>query len=276
MRRGGGPAGDPGLAAAGQAAAAAGAAGRGDAGPRVRDARRLQHDPAGAGAAAGRALDHARGRTPSTPRSRAASIERAGLGDVVEVRVGPALEALPALEDEGAGPFDLVFIDADKVNTPDYFAWALDRTRPGGLIVADNVVRDGTLADADRAPTRRRRPSAACTRCSREEPRVSATTIQTVGVKGYDGFTDRARRGRLTSAEPPRRAPAIFLGRPMGRLFALPSDSWGARESCFRYESGAMKVRASVKPMCEKCKVIRRNGAVLVICQNPRHKQRQG
>ena len=59
-----------------------------------------------------------------------ASIERAGLGDVVEVRVGPALEALPALEEEGAGPFDLVFIDADKVNTPNYFAWALDRTRP--------------------------------------------------------------------------------------------------------------------------------------------------
>ncbi len=56
----------------------------------------------------------------------------------------------------------------------------------------------------------------------------------------------------------------------------LPSDSWGARESCIRYESGAMKVRASVKPMCEKCKIIRRNGAVLVICQNPRHKQRQG
>ena len=52
------------------------------------------------------------------------------------------------MEEEGAGPFDLVFVDADKVNTPNYFAWALERTRPGGLIVADNVVRDGTLADA--------------------------------------------------------------------------------------------------------------------------------
>jgi large subunit ribosomal protein L36 len=62
----------------------------------------------------------------------------------------------------------------------------------------------------------------------------------------------------------------------MGWRVTLPSDSWGVRESCFRYETGAMKVRASVKPMCEKCKVIRRNGAVLVICQNPRHKQRQG
>ena len=62
---------------------------------------------------------------------------------------------------------------------------------------------------------------------------------------------------------------------PQGQ-WCLLSDSWGAQESCFRYETGAMKVRASVKPMCEKCKVIRRNGAVLVICQNPRHKQRQG
>jgi large subunit ribosomal protein L36 len=62
---------------------------------------------------------------------------------------------------------------------------------------------------------------------------------------------------------------------PVGRFCLLP-DSWGVWASCFRYESGAMKVRASVKPMCEKCKIIRRNGAVLVICQNPRHKQRQG
>ncbi|HET9676134.1 MAG TPA: O-methyltransferase [Solirubrobacterales bacterium] len=91
------------------------------------------------------------------------SIDRAGVGDRVEIRVGPALEALPGLEEEGAGPFDLVFIDADKVNTPNYFAWALDRTRPGGLIIADNVVRKGTLADADDR-TRRRRHSAACTR----------------------------------------------------------------------------------------------------------------
>jgi len=116
------------------------------------------------------------------------SIARAGLGEVVDVRVGPALETLPELEAEGAGPFDLVFIDADKVNTPSYFAWALKRTRPGGLIVADNVVRGGTLAEADsedeaaRAQRRFHEMLAA-------EPRVSATTIQTVGVKGYDGFT---------------------------------------------------------------------------------------
>jgi predicted O-methyltransferase YrrM len=115
------------------------------------------------------------------------SIGRAGLGEVVEIRVGPALEALPGLEDEGAGPFDLVFIDADKVNTPTYFAWALDRTRPGGLIVADNVVRDGTLADVDgdeTAQAQRRLHEMLA-----DDPRVSATTIQTVGSKGYDGFT---------------------------------------------------------------------------------------
>jgi len=113
------------------------------------------------------------------------SIERAGLGARVEVQVGPALEALPSLE--GEGPFDFVFIDADKINTPNYFAWALDHVRSGGLIIADNVVRDGTLADATAADE--------ATRAQRQlhemlagEERVEATTIQTVGVKGYDGF----------------------------------------------------------------------------------------
>jgi predicted O-methyltransferase YrrM len=116
------------------------------------------------------------------------SIARAGLGDLVDVRVGPALETLPALEQEGLGPFDLTFIDADKVNTPNYFAWALDRSLPGSLIVADNVVRDGSLADAAspdpvvKAQRRFHEMLAA-------EPRVTATTIQTVGSKGYDGFT---------------------------------------------------------------------------------------
>lgn len=113
------------------------------------------------------------------------SIDAAGVGEKVEIRVGPALEALPALE--GVGPFDLVFIDADKVNTPNYFAWALGRTRAGGVIVADNVVRDGSLAHADDVDE--------ATRAQRrlhemvgKDSRVDATTIQTVGVKGYDGF----------------------------------------------------------------------------------------
>ncbi len=115
------------------------------------------------------------------------SIERAAVADRVEVRIGPALEALPALEEESAGPYDLVFIDADKANTPNYFAWALAHSRPGSLIVADNVVRDGALADSDaddeRVVAQRRLHEMLA-----DEPRVSATTIQTVGVKGYDGF----------------------------------------------------------------------------------------
>jgi len=115
------------------------------------------------------------------------SIERAGVGERVEVRVGPALEELAVLEQEGVDPFDLVFIDADKVNTPNYFRWALDHTRPGGLIVADNVVRDGTLAEAHN-PDDAVKAQRALHEMLRGEPRVSATTIQTVGVKGYDGL----------------------------------------------------------------------------------------
>ena len=116
------------------------------------------------------------------------SIERAGFGDVVEIRVGPALESLPGLAADGAGPFDLVFIDADKVGTPAYMQWSLDHTRPGGLIVADNVVRGGGLAEdppTDEMIEAQRRLH----RELAEDARVEATTIQTVGVKGYDGFT---------------------------------------------------------------------------------------
>jgi predicted O-methyltransferase YrrM len=117
-----------------------------------------------------------------------ANLERAGLAEKVEIRVGAALESLPALEEEGAGPFDLVFIDADKANTPAYFAWSVERTRPGGLIVADNVIRGGALVD--QADTD---PAIVAQRQFHEmlaaEPRVEATTIQTVGGKGYDGFS---------------------------------------------------------------------------------------
>jgi predicted O-methyltransferase YrrM len=115
------------------------------------------------------------------------SIVQAGVGDRVEIRVGPALELLPGLAQEQAELFDLVFIDADKVNTPNYFAWALDHTRPGGLIIADNVVRRGTLgdpADPDEATKAQRRLHETLA----AETRVDATTIQTVGSKGYDGF----------------------------------------------------------------------------------------
>lgn len=116
------------------------------------------------------------------------NIESAGLGDLVDLRVGPALDQLPQLEAEGAGPFDLTFIDADKIHTPDYFSWALDHSRPGSLIVCDNVVRFGGLADSDSDD-----PSIPAQRRLHEmlaaEPRVEATTIQTVGGKGYDGFS---------------------------------------------------------------------------------------
>jgi predicted O-methyltransferase YrrM len=116
------------------------------------------------------------------------NIARAGLGDVVDLRVGPALEALPALAAEGAGPFDLTFIDADKVHSPEYFAWSLDHSHPGSLIVVDNVVRDGTLAEADSDdPTTRAQRHLHETLAT--EARVTATTIQTVSGKGYDGFT---------------------------------------------------------------------------------------
>jgi predicted O-methyltransferase YrrM len=116
------------------------------------------------------------------------NITAAGLDDVVDLRVGQALDLLPDLEAENLGSLDLTFIDADKANTPTYFAWALDRTRAGGLIVADNVVRDGTLMDAESAD-----PTIKAQRRLHEmiaaEPRVEATTIQSVGAKGYDGFT---------------------------------------------------------------------------------------
>jgi predicted O-methyltransferase YrrM len=116
-----------------------------------------------------------------------ANIARAGLAEVVEVRVGAAIESLPKLAAEGAGPFDLVFIDADKASTPDYFQWALKLARIGTAIVVDNVVRGGELIDA-----RKRDPDVQGMRRFLElagaEKRVSATVIQTVGSKGQDGF----------------------------------------------------------------------------------------
>ena len=111
----------------------------------------------------------------------------AGLADKVEVRVGPALQSLPVLAAEAPEPFDLVFIDADKASNPDYFAWAVKLTRPGGLIIVDNVVRNGAVADAasrDANVLGVRRLIAEVA----AEPKVQATAIQTVGDKGYDGF----------------------------------------------------------------------------------------
>ncbi len=116
------------------------------------------------------------------------NLRAAGVGSVAEVRVGAALDTLAQLAGEGADPFDLVFIDADRTNLPAYFDWSLRLTRPGGVIVVDNVVRHGAIVDE--ATTE---PDVVAIRRFNEmvagESRVLATTIQTVGSKGYDGFT---------------------------------------------------------------------------------------
>jgi predicted O-methyltransferase YrrM len=121
-----------------------------------------------------------------------ANIAHAGLAGVVEVRVGPALETLPVLVDEGSGPFDLIFIDADKRNNPAYLDWSLRLSRPGTLIIADNVVRAGLILDPDGIDPRLGEGGVQALRRFYEllaaEPRVSATAIQTVGSKGHDGF----------------------------------------------------------------------------------------
>jgi predicted O-methyltransferase YrrM len=121
------------------------------------------------------------------------SISGAGLGERVEIRVGPALETLPELHAQGAGPFDLIFIDADKKNYPGYLEWSLKLSRVGTVIVGDNVVRAGSILDprAD-DPDFGDGGTAAGVRRFYEllaaEPRVEATAIQTVGAKGHDGF----------------------------------------------------------------------------------------
>ncbi|WP_217142572.1 O-methyltransferase [Streptomyces sp. AC627_RSS907] len=115
------------------------------------------------------------------------NIARAGLDTLVDVRVGPALETLPELADENPPPFDLVFIDADKVNNPHYIEWALKLTSTGSLIVIDNVVRGGRVADPDSAEDDVRGTRAAIELIG-SHPRLSGTAVQTVGGKGYDGF----------------------------------------------------------------------------------------
>ena len=114
-----------------------------------------------------------------------ANIARAGLSEKVDLRLGKAMDTLPKLVSEG--PFDLIFVDADKGGYPDYLTWSLKLSRRGSVIIADNVVRKGAVtdaasADADVQGIRRFYEMVA------REPRVSATAIQTVGSKGYDGF----------------------------------------------------------------------------------------
>jgi predicted O-methyltransferase YrrM len=116
-----------------------------------------------------------------------ANIARAGLSDVVELRLGRAQETLPKLAAEGRGPFDFIFIDADKPSYAEYLSWSVKLARPGTLIIADNVIRKGAVADSSSSDAlvqgiRRFNEALAA------EPRVSATEIQTVGSKGYDGL----------------------------------------------------------------------------------------
>ena len=116
-----------------------------------------------------------------------ANFARAGLTGFIELKLGPALDTLPQVDAEGRGPFDLIFIDANKSTMAEYFDWSLKLSHPGSLIIADNVIRDGAVVDATSAD-----PDIQGVRRFNErlaaEPRVSATAIQTVGSKGYDGF----------------------------------------------------------------------------------------
>jgi predicted O-methyltransferase YrrM len=116
-----------------------------------------------------------------------ANLALAGFANIVQVRLGRAVDTLPELVREGAGPFDFIFIDADKPSNPEYFEWALKLSRRGTVIVVDNVVRKGAVANAtshDAAVQGVRRLN----QMMATEPRVSATALQTVGAKGYDGF----------------------------------------------------------------------------------------
>lgn len=115
------------------------------------------------------------------------NIDRAGLNSVVEIRIGKGLDLLPKLVEEGAGPFDMIFIDADKPPYKEYFDWSLKLSRPGTLIVADNVIREGKVLDeksSDEMVSGVKRFNAALS----VNPAVTATIIQTVGSKEHDGM----------------------------------------------------------------------------------------
>lgn len=115
------------------------------------------------------------------------NFERAGLASRIELRVGPAMETLGDLVAQHRGPFDLIFIDADKMSMPEYFQWAMKLSRKGTVIIADNVVRNGAVVDATSVDESVRGVRRLMDFLS-TEPRVTATALQTVGNKGYDGF----------------------------------------------------------------------------------------
>jgi predicted O-methyltransferase YrrM len=116
-----------------------------------------------------------------------ANVARAGLSGVVEIRLGPAIQSLPANAAENRGPFDLIFIDADKATIPEYFTWSLKLSRPGTLIVVDNVVRGGAVIEPKSEDTSVQGVRKLFAMLA-AEPRVTATALQTLGSKGYDGL----------------------------------------------------------------------------------------
>jgi predicted O-methyltransferase YrrM len=116
-----------------------------------------------------------------------ANIERAGLSSIVQLRLGPALDSLAKLHSEGAEPFDLIFIDADKENIPAYLDWSLNLSRPGTVIITDNVIRDGAVIDPGNSDPRVQGVRRFFEKIS-ADPRLDATALQTVGSKGHDGF----------------------------------------------------------------------------------------
>jgi len=117
-----------------------------------------------------------------------ATLARAGLEKIVEVRLAPAVESLAKLVSEKVAPFDLIFIDADKQSYPAYLEWSLKLARPGTIIIADNVVRKGALIDPN-SPDDRVQAVRRYNELVAAHPRLDATALQTVGSKGYDGFT---------------------------------------------------------------------------------------
>ncbi|RWB66328.1 MAG: O-methyltransferase [Mesorhizobium sp.] len=124
---------------------------------------------------------------PHHARVARSNFERAGVSDKVDLRVGPALQSLAALVDENARPFDLIFIDADKPNNPNYLNWAMKLSRSGTVIVCDNVIRDGAVVKKNSGDVNVEGARAAFSFIGGEK-RLDGTAIQMVGAKGYDGF----------------------------------------------------------------------------------------
>jgi predicted O-methyltransferase YrrM len=115
------------------------------------------------------------------------SIARAGLADIVDVRTGAALESLPKIKEEGLAPFDLVFIDADKENNVEYISWAVELSRPGTVVIVDNIIWSGGILDEGSSDANAIGARAALLALSAED-RLETTVLQTVCIKGWDGF----------------------------------------------------------------------------------------